>query len=295
MKRYLALLLSGLLLLLSGCGAAVRQAEEEAGLNFYYSVASDTQSGSAIAPEQDASVESNVPDVMRRLLRGPESLELQRTFPEGTALLTWSLTDGGLTLNLSEAFGSLSGMALTCAEYCIVLTASQLEGVKTVTILVEGKILPGAVSGPLTAEDVVLKGETEDPFTVSSQLYFPLVDHSGLGVEYREFEVESMDLTAQANGVLRQLLQGPQEAEMEPFLNGTGLLEVTRVAGERCYVELDSATIVALCADESRFAVYLYALVDSLTELEGISSVTFQLDGAEIPGWAAEYTAVYQF
>ena len=294
MKRYLALLLSGLLLL-SGCGAVVRQAEEKTGLNFYYGVSSDVQSGSAIVPEQDASVKPNVPDVMRRLLRGPESPELERTFPEGTALLTWSLADGGLTLDLSEAFGSLSGMALTCAEYCIVLTVSQLEGVKTVTILVEGKLLPGAVSGSMTAEDVVLKGETEDPITVSSQLYFPLVDHSGLGVEYREFEVESLDLAAQANGVLRNLLQGPREAEMEPFLIGAGQLEVGRVEGERCYVELDGATLAVLCADEARFPVYLYALVDSLTELEGIGSVTFLLEGAGIPGWAEEYTAIYQF
>lgn len=295
MKRFLVLILSGLLLLLSGCGAAIRQVEEKASLNFYYSVNGEVQSGAAISPEQDASVASNVPDAMRRLLSGPRSLELQRTFPEGTQLLTWSLVDGGLTLNLSEAFGSLSGMALICAEYCIVLTCAQLEGVETVTILVEGKLLPGAVSGALSPEDVVLKGETEDPFTVSSQLYFPLVDHSGLGVEYREFEVETLDLTDQANGVLHQLLQGPKESEMEPVLNGVGLLEVARMEGGRCCVALDSTTLAALCADETSFPLYLYALVDSLTELEGINSVSFLLDGGEIPGWAEEYTAVYQF
>jgi len=293
MKQLLSLLLSGLVLFLAGCGAA---RTEGTAVEFYYAITNDVESGPAIQSETEWLDHVTVNDVMRRLLKGPENTAaFSRTFPEGTTLQSWTMQEGNLRLDLSEAFGRLSGIAMTKAEYCIVLTLSQLDEVDTITITAGGQPLPGSASNALSAEDVILKGETEDPFTVSSQLYFPLKDQSGLGVEYREFEAAGLDVTAQANAVLQQLCRGPNAEDLISIFNVAGKIEAVQVRNEICVVELDQATMEGICRSDETFSLNLYAIVDSLAELDGITGVIFRLDGQPIKGWLAEYTPVYEF
>ena len=75
--------------------------------------------------------------------------------------------------------------------------------------------------------------------TISSQLYFPLTDSYGLGLEYREIEVESLRLEDQANAILQELALGPSEAVSYTHLSGSMMLpevfigEGPRPAGQR--------------------------------------------------------------
>lgn len=292
-KRLLALFLSSLLILLTGCGS---KAEMGTPIHFYYSVSSENRFGPAIDYETDWMESTAIPDILRRLFRGPDdAANLSRTFPEGTSLQNWSLQEGALSLDLSEAFGRLSGIAMTRAEYCIVLTLTQLEDVEKVSITAGGQTLPGGASQTLSASDVILKGETEDPVTISSQLYFPLEDGSGLGVEYREFEVPTLAVLDQANAVLGQLVIGPKDESMAPFFNGVGQIEAVAVERTICIVNMDNTTLECICRSEDAFDLYLYAIVDSLSELEGVSGVAFRLNGMPVDGWADEYIPLYEF
>ncbi len=292
MKRIIALLLVGLMLLCGGC--AGNQTAEQ-GIEFYYVTNTTQNTGSSLRAERDRMVNASVPDVVNRLFAGPYEELSRQTFPTGTMLLGWSLKNGALQLNLSESFGRQSGIAMTQAVYCIVLTVTQLEGVDSVSITVNGNTLPGVASGALTAADVVLKGEMEDPVTISSQLYFPLEDGSGLGVEYREFEVSDDSVEAQAAGVLKQLALGPSEQNMTHFLSQPGIMEIHSVEFGVCRLELDNQTLSCLWKDNGYLELHLYALVDSLAELDGIETVVLYLGGELISGGEAGYSAVYEF
>lgn len=293
-KRIIFALCALLCLSLSaGCGASGAAGGTE--IQFYYGVASDRHTGASLVSEGDTLAAPTVSTVMSRLLRGPESQDLTALIPEGTTLLSWTLEDGVLTLDLSEAFGRLTGISLTRAKYSIVLTLTQLEGVEAVSITVDGQFIPGSGADQMSAGDVILRGETEDPVTISSQLYFPLTDLTGLGVEYREIEVESLDLLDQANAILKELALGPAGEEMSGFLSGMGVLEAVSVRDGVCVVELDSATLECICRPEEQFALRLYAIVDSLTELGDIEQVSFRLEGQSIEGWEASYSAQYEF
>ncbi len=296
MKRYAVIVLAGLLALLTACGDASVDADG-AEIQLYYSVLSTVNSGAAIASETAYVEELSVECVMDALLDGPsDTMSFASTFPSGTELQSWLLQDGSLALDLSESFGRLSGVALIRAEYCIVLTLSPLDSGETITITVDGQALPGGGSGALSATDVVLQGETEDPVTVGVQLYFPLTGETGLGIEYREFEVADLSLETQANAVLEQLTLGPADLErMSAFLTGANLLEVEEISGTTCTLSLDSATLSCIAGNEDDSQLCLYAIVNSLIELDGIDSVSFQLDGAAIDGWPAEFTANYDF
>ena len=293
MKGKIALVLALILLVSTGCVSS--HISEGIQLEFYYCVPSDKAYGPSVQAEIDSVSEATVPAVIDRLFEGPDSPELVSIIPEGTTLQSWTLEAGNLKLDLSESFGRLTGISLTRAEYCIALTLTQLDEVDTVSITVDGQMIPGCGVEEMSEKDVILKGETQDPVTVSTQLYFPLVDGSGLGVEYRVVEVASMDAKDQASAILQELIRGPYGEEMTGFLGGAGVIEVVAIEESTCVLAIDSATMESICNPEERFELQLYSIVDSLTELGTIETVAFLLDDAPIEGWADSYAAQYEF
>ena len=142
MKRWTMCLLLGLLLLLGSCSTAA----EKGGYQLYF--ASGLEDGSAILSEPR--------ELMEALLSGPTEEELNSPFPSGVSLRSWGLEEGVLVLNLSEQYGGLTDISLTVADYCIVLTMSQLDGVEAVEINVAGQPVSYRNHQILTREEAVL-------------------------------------------------------------------------------------------------------------------------------------------
>lgn len=76
------------------------------------------------------------------LLAGPTVTGLVSPFPAGLGLRSWTLDEGVLTLDLSEVYGGLTGMDLTLADGCLVITLCQLPQVEAVYLTVEGRARP---------------------------------------------------------------------------------------------------------------------------------------------------------
>ena len=150
MKRRLLTLALALTLLCSAC--AVRQGSGQAGpppegqVSVYFLTDPDQPGGDGSVPAREFRVlpedTGGVEGLIRLLLNGPESLTLRSPFPQGTALRAWRLEEGLVTIDLSEAYGGLSGVGLTLADACIVLTLCQLEEVDRVYLTVEGRPRP---------------------------------------------------------------------------------------------------------------------------------------------------------
>ena len=131
------------LLLLCGCRQEVG---EEAGKYQVYFSALNSQTA-ALAVDCEARTvnpdASPVSELMKILLAGPEDPALTSPFPDGVRLLDWDVDqDGCLHLNLSEQYGGLTGAELTLADACLVLTLTQVEGIQSVYVTVEGDEIP---------------------------------------------------------------------------------------------------------------------------------------------------------
>ena len=88
------------------------------------------------------------------LLSGPLSGALRSPIPEGVRQLSApAIEDGVCRVDLSEGYGSLSGVELTLADYCIALTLCQVPGVEAVSIDVEGEPIPYRARQVLRPED----------------------------------------------------------------------------------------------------------------------------------------------
>ena len=134
----LAWLLS-LLVLLCACG---RSSEEKQRGDYvlYFLSGSLKAGGSGHGPALDWGPydgEAQPEALLDALLAGPTLEELASPFPKGVTLrkCVWDEERPGvLVVSLSEQYGALTDISLTLADYCIVLTLSQLEDVEGVEI-----------------------------------------------------------------------------------------------------------------------------------------------------------------
>ena len=153
-----ALLLGLCLLLCAGCAAG---GEKEGEYRLYYVPASASH-GAAVESELYDGGGEGEPDpgeLMQALLDGPASETLSSPFPRWVSLRSWEWdpeTPGNLKVNLSEQYSGLTDISLTLADYCIVLTLSQLEGVETVEISAAGRTMSYRSHQQLSAGEAVL-------------------------------------------------------------------------------------------------------------------------------------------
>ncbi|MGM9537088.1 MAG: GerMN domain-containing protein [Candidatus Onthomonas sp.] len=290
MRRLTALLLALCLALLSGCG---QSESSDQGLLLYYAARSDTGGQSAALQGevwQDAPAQPDPGQLVNRLLQQPQNPQLEQVFPANLRLLSWTLSEGLLTLDFSEEYNGLSGISLTLANYALVLTLTQLDTVDRLTITVDGKSLPEGSGKNLSNEDLLLTGEAQDPVTLGFQLYFPLLDGEGLGTEYRESELTGTGLSDRMNAVILLLTQGPQHGDQmsSPFGGLESQLEYEMVDGV-CLLTLPESWAELLSADPWA----RQALVNSLCELAEVDALAFDCPGSEQETLAGEFQAVY--
>ena len=164
MRRGCILLALALILsLLPGCAG---RAPEGEGYRLYFLTDSQTVHGSALGTEpytggQTADGESapTPGELIQALLSGPATEGLTSPFPRGVTYQWWDWDEekpGILRVGLSEQYGGLTDISLTLADYCIVLTLSQLEGVEGVEILSGGRMTYYRSHQILQAEEAVL-------------------------------------------------------------------------------------------------------------------------------------------
>lgn len=161
MRKILTILLLLALFLTTGCVARTLEGKEYA-VYFLDRMPEAAQALKAekrsIDPEDDG-----IEGLLQAILSGPESESLGAIIPASVSLRGWTLHNGLLTVDLSGSYGMLSGIDLTLADYSIVLTMTQLEGVEAVMITVEGQVLSYRDHQRLTAEDIrtaILQEET---------------------------------------------------------------------------------------------------------------------------------------
>ena len=157
MRRFAALLLAALLLLPAGCGEKTTE-----GLLLYYPSTREGSGAALVGQPYEGDQNADPEALLRALLAGPTQEDLANPFPKGTTLQScaWDPDDpGNLLVTLSEPYSELADVALTLADYSIVLTLSQLDGVETVEITAPGLRAGRRSHLKLAKEEVVLGRE----------------------------------------------------------------------------------------------------------------------------------------
>ena len=274
MKKAVCFLLAALLLILCACMPQSEEPEEE----LYLWFVSYREEALPELSRWSYSGAWEVPDMMEALLAGPTLTSgLTSPIPAGTQLLDWSLNGTLLQVDLSRAYGSLVGAGLTLADYCITLTLTQLEGVESVRITVEGREVSHRGKQVFREDDVVLSGAEEEPVELIAALCFRQAGGNQLGVEQRMFRLtESQSATL---AVLQALLAGPEEAGLQALLPAELEVYSARVESGICYADFSAVLLSDIPETEEEQLLLIRSIVESLCSLGSVQGVQILVDG----------------
>lgn len=281
LRRFLASVCI-LCLLPSGCASSGRGRGEPEHYLLYFTVRDLTEAageGALRAVESDlpavegADAVSVAEQLLSTLLRGPEEEDLDSTLPPRTALRSLELRGSRALVDFSSAYGSLSGVGLTLADYAVTLTLTQIPEISLVQITVDGQDLAYREKQSFSARDVLLQPEGDVVGTVTAVLYFPNADGDLVGEERRLSLYEG---DTQVEAVVQAVEGGPENREL-----GAAFPEGFRIRGvwqeeDRCLVNLSSALLDTLDTPPS---MTLDALERSLRSLDGVRDVRYLVDG----------------
>lgn len=212
--------------------------------------------------------------LLTELLKGPFDETLKSPIPAGTALLSLKLEGSRALVDLSAAYGSLSGVALTLADCAVVMTLTQIPEILSVEITVRGQELAYREQPLLSAREMLLFPEEDVISTVTAELYF--LDAGGrLTPEERVLDLYEGD--TQVSAVAQALERGPENRELTSALPEGFQVKSVWQEEDICYVNLSSALLEGL--GESALQTALRALEDSLSSLEAVEEVRFLVDG----------------
>lgn len=287
MRRKILCLLSVILMLvLSGCAMAVQQSKQPGEPFFVYFIPADYDAAcgaDAIRAEtvylehiEELVAEQTAGVLMRRLIDGAEDETMRSAIPSGTELLKCTLEGDHMTVDMSSRYRTLSGVALTLADYCVTLTLSQLPEVNTVSVTVRGKELDYRDTQVFSAEDVMLSNTEDVVEMVEATLYFP--DAHGVPTgETRQLYLYEGDTRAKV--LLAELRKGPTVEQLGAAVQIDLLPQSVWVEDGYCYVNLPpEKTMEAGFKEPVRQTLELTAR--SLCSLKSIHAVQFLVDGA---------------
>lgn len=286
MRKLVSLLLCAAALL-SGCA---RGGESQQGTAYsLYFLEADLESvpgGDALRAEtvyleEDLGTTALAEALVERLLEGPSDATLENPIPAGTSLLSLELNGAYAKVDLSSNYRSLSGVALTLADYAITLTLTQLPQIAIVSITVRGQDLAYRDTQTFTARDVLLSSNEDVIGTVPATLYF-LGEEGRLTPEERTLDLYEGD--TQVSAVARALELGPENRSLRLVQPEEFQVKSVWLEEDVCYVNLSSSQLETL-PEETDMPMILQALALSLCSLDTVSEVRFLVDG----DFAAEY------
>lgn len=207
--------------------------------------------------------------LIRTLLAGPEGEGLASPFPRGTSLRGWRQENGVVTLDLSEAYGGLSGVELTLADACIVLTLCRLEDVEAVYLTVDGRPRPFR-DQVLTPADFLLEEGEPGEREVEAAMWFPAGEE--LGREERTLRLAAGDRIEVA--LLQELFSGPESGELDRACPEGTVLRSLSLDGDRAAVNLSARFL-----EGEEVPLRLWAVVQTLEGVIPGVRVQFQVEG----------------
>ena len=202
-------------------------------------------------------------------------MTLKSPIPAGTSLLSLKLQGGRATVDLSAGYASLSGVALTLADYAVTLTLTQVPEISSVKITVRGQELAYRDKQTFASRDVLLVPEEDVVGTVQAVLYF-LDENGTLAPEERTLDLYEGD--TQVFAVARALENGPESKKLSAVLPEGFRVRSVWLEEDVCYVNLSSSQLEAL-PPEADLHTAVASLARSLCSLESVGEVRFLVDG----------------
>lgn len=283
MKRIISVLLIAIMLIVAVTGCSIRTSSEGQLYNLYFANQDKNNLIVEVRNIDERGIERTAKAVLEELIKGPSNDDTMGVIPEGTKLLDFDIKDSVALVNFSREYFSAEDDSETeelLARYSVVNTLCDISGIDKVKIFIEGTELVNSSNVPVGAlgkEDIMLNSlGDESANSIPATLYFPDKGLSCLVGEERE--VSLVDNSVEKTIVL-ELVKGPHSDElMSTIPVETKVLSVETKDGI-CFVNLSAEFITKHSQGTTAEAFTIYSIVNSLTEIAGVDSVQFLVEG----------------
>ncbi len=252
-------------------------------VNVYYASADSGDGEEVIRAEKceipQGNLEQTVYAIYLQSLRKPISNSLKSSIPQDAKLSDVKIGDGTVTLDLSREYVQADSFDRTLADYCLTLSLCELEGVRDVTILVEGNPSFGRKWQNLTPDDIVLADLNLVGFRKKLKLYFPDMTYSELSLELRD--TVSNGTESEALLVLRALAEGPSQRGLCGVVPYGTQVNSVKVLGNVCVIDFSTEFISNPMPGEDAERMCIRAIAKSLSEIGGIEQIQILVDGED--------------
>lgn len=277
MKKIKSLLPLCMLLLLVGCG---QEKSTPDGTVVYY-LNKDT---TAIVPVEFEMTgdgpETKVEEFLAKLEETPADVSLRRTIPENVKLISYVLDRKQLYLDFSAEYLGMDKPTEVLVRSALVKTMVQVDEISFVAIRVAGEPLKdskGTNIGLMNENTFLDNMGSEENATKIVKLNLYFANKTGDKLKSQSTVIEYNANVAVEKVVVEQLIAGTTEDGYYATLpKDTKVISVT-TKDNVCYVNLDSGFTGQ--GYDVLGTVTIYSIVNSLTELPGITSVQLLING----------------
>lgn len=265
---------------MSGCGRDELPPERREGsYKIYYLNSSRTKLTNVDYETETTDQETLIGELAGQLLVSSDNPDYHPAIGEKALLLDMKKEDNVLFLNFNKDYTAMKPTREILCRAALAKTFTQVEGIDYISINCDGQPLldrQGNPVGAFSASDFVESISDVNSFErVELKLYFANKNKDMLLAENREV-VHNIN-TSLERLVVEQLIAGSQTGGGAVLPKDTRILNVS-LTDNTCYVNLDSAFLNG----EVDAADYIpvYALVNSLTELQTVNKVQITVNGS---------------
>lgn len=248
-------------------------------LNLYF----PKKDNSAVLHEKrDIQVEDGaiIKAAINALLEGPVDKNMRKGIPDGTKLLGAKVVDKVAILDFSKEFATANDVAEIVERISVINTITEIPGVEKVKILIEGKDWIAPSGKPYGESGYIKLNSQGGPIayvTRTFTVYFGNSNADAVVGEKREVTFPEDKKLEQV--VFEELAKGPKTNGLTAVIpQGTKLLSVETKNGV-CYLNLSREFVDNSHTGTAGESMIINSIVNSLTELQGVNSVQFLIDG----------------
>ncbi len=279
-NRWIGPMVLLLAIVLVGCASRQEHPKEETGYQIYYINKEETSVVTRTYQPEGNTTEELLGEFLECLRESSGDPEEKPAIPDSVGLVDYTLEKGQLSLCFNLAYLDMNPLYEILCRSAIVRTLCQIPEVENVSFMVEDSPLMDSNETPigsLNEESFVENaGDEINTYTMTTlQLYF--ANETGDRLVGERVEVRYSSNMSVEKLVVERLIKGPITKDAYPAIpSETKLVSISTKDGI-CYVNLDEGFL------EQGYDVLeqipVYSIVNSLTEIPGISKVQILING----------------
>lgn len=280
MKKKLIYLLLFLMMLLTltGCN---KEDKKKGEYQIYYL---NMERSKIVAEEYDstgAEKEELIQELLTKLKSAPESSKLRQTIPSNVEVNSFKINGAYVYVDFSREYKALKPTEEVLVRAAIAKTLLQTEVCSLVTFTIDSEPLlnpDGSLVGSMSVDSFVENPGKQINSSMEAKLTLYFASKAGTSLERENRTVHYNTNVSMEKLIMEQLIDGPRKSgHLATVPSSTKLISVSVVDGV-CYVNLGESFRNQNA--EVNEEIVLYSIVNSLTELPGVSKVQISINGS---------------